>query len=213
MNYLAHIYLSGDSDEIMVGNFIGDYVKGNKYMHYPEQVAYGIRMHRQIDSFTDQHNDVKEFVKLLKPGYGRHAGIVADIFLDHFLASNWNEYSSETLRRFAKHTHAVLLSHFMILPLRVKQFLPFLIQHKRLESYAHRDNLVPVLEIMSRRTSLPANSNWALETLNQEYDQFEALFRSFFADITKYVETDFIVKISKPINKESETTASGENIR
>jgi len=199
MNYLAHIYLSGDSDEIKIGNFIGDHVKGNKYIHFPEQVAYGIQMHRRIDSFTDQHADVKEFIKLLKPGYGRYAGIVADVFLDHFLAFNWNEYSLVTLSQFSKQAHEVFLSNFMILPFRVKQFLPFLIQHKRLESYAQRENMFQVLEIMSRRTSLPSNSQWALQILNQEYDQFEVLFRSFFAEIIGYVETEFNVLISKPI--------------
>jgi len=199
MNYLAHIYLSGESDEIKVGNFIGDFVKGNKYLEYPEKVAAGIRLHRSIDSFTDQHVVVREFIQLLKPGYGRYAGIVADVFMDHFLASNWHHYSAYTLRQFSKHAHAVFLSNFGLLPFRVKQFLPFLIQHKRFESYARRENMFHVLEIMSRRTSLPANSEWAMEILHQEYDQFELLFRSFFADITDYVENEFAISIAKPI--------------
>jgi acyl carrier protein phosphodiesterase len=198
MNYLAHIYLSGESDEIKVGNFIGDYVKGNRHLEYPDLVAYGIRLHRSIDSFTDSHADVREFINLLKPGYGRYAGIIADVFFDHFLAANWNEYSVYTLRQFAKHAHAVFLSHFLTLPFRVKQFLPFLIQNKRLESYARKESLFQVLEIMSRYTSLPANSEWAMAMLQQEYAQFEALFRSFFAEITEYVESDFAVTILKP---------------
>jgi acyl carrier protein phosphodiesterase len=198
MNYLAHIYLSGDSEEIILGNFIADFVKGNKYLNYPEQVAYGIRLHRSIDLFTDQHELVKESINILKPGYGRYAGIVTDVFFDHFLAANWNRYSEHTLRQFSKHAHAVFLSNFLLLPFRVKQFLPFLIQHKRLESYAHRENMYPVLEIMSRRTSLPANSEWAMQILNQEYDQFEALFHGFFAELIEYVEADFGVKISRP---------------
>ena len=198
MNYLAHLYLSGDSDEIKLGNFIGDYVKGNKYLNYPEKVAYGIRMHRSIDSFTDSHADVRECNKLLKPGFGRHAGIVSDIFFDHFLASRFHEYSSYTLRQFSKQVHSVFISNFGLLPLRVKQFLPFLIQHKRLESYAMRETMFHVLEIMSRRTSLPSNSQWAFEILNQEYDQFETLFRSFFNEMIGFVESEFEIEISKP---------------
>ncbi len=198
MNYLAHIYLSGESDEIILGNFIGDYVKGNKHQHYPEQVGFGIRLHRSIDLFTDQHPDVRKCIDILRPGYGRYSGIVMDVFFDHFLAANWNRYSEHTLRQFSKHAHAVFLSNFLLLPFRVKQFLPFLIQHKRLESYAHRDSMFQVLEIMSRRTSLPANSEWAMQILNREYDQFEALFHSFFTELIEYVETDFGVKISRP---------------
>jgi acyl carrier protein phosphodiesterase len=198
MNYLAHIYLSGDSDEVKLGNFIGDYVKGNKYLGYPEMVSFGIRMHRSIDSFTDQHADVRECNKLLKPGFGRYSGIVSDIFFDHFLATNFPEYSAFSLRQFSRQAHAVFLSNFFLLPFRVKQFLPFLIQHKRLESYAQRDTMFHVLEIMSRRTSLPSNSLWATQILEQEYDQFEALFRSFFNEIVNFVESEFGVGISKP---------------
>jgi acyl carrier protein phosphodiesterase len=198
MNYLAHLYLSGDSDEIKLGNFIGDYVKGNKYQNYPEMVAFGIRMHRSIDSFTDQHPDVKECNKLLYPGFGRYSGIVSDIFFDHFLAANFHDYSAYTLKKFAKDAHKVFISNFLLLPFRVQQFLPFLIHHKRLESYARRETMFHVLEIMSSRTSLPSNSHWATEILDREYGQFEALFRSFFNEMIGFVESEFEVGISKP---------------
>ncbi len=211
MNYLAHLYLSGDSDEVKLGNFIGDYVKGNKYQKFPEQVAFGIRLHRSIDNFTDQHPDVKTCIDLIKPGFGRHAGIVADIFFDHFLAKNWNEYSEVTLRQFAKHAHAIFLSNFRLLPLRVKQFLPFLIQHKRLESYAHKESIYQVLEIMSRRTSLPANSQWAILLLENEYQTFDQLFRSFFADIIDFVENDFDIRISRPVTATLLTIAGAKH--
>ena len=200
MNYLAHIFLSGDSEQIKVGNFIGDFVKGKRHQQFPEQVAYGIMLHRRIDSFTDHHSTVREFIQLLRPGYGKYAGIVADVFFDHFLAFNWSDYSVDSLRQFTKNAHAIFLSNFGLLPLPVKQFLPFLIYHKRLESYAKRENLFTVLEIMSRRTSLPAKSEWAMQILNQEYDQFEALFRSFFPELIDYVESNFGVKITRPEN-------------
>lgn len=199
MNYLAHIYLSGDSDEIKLGNFIGDYVKGNKYRDYPEMVSFGIKMHRSIDSFTDQHADVRACNKLLKPGFGRYSGIVSDIFFDHFLALNFPDYSVFSLHQFSRQAHTAFLSNFFLLPFRVKQFLPFLIKHKRLESYARRDTMFHVLEIMSRRTSLPSNSLWATQILDQEYDQFESLFRSFFDEIVGFVESEFGVGISKPM--------------
>ena len=198
MNYLAHIYLSGESEQIKVGNFIGDFVKGNKHQQYPQQVAFGILLHRRIDSFTDQHPAVRQCIQLLRPGYGKYAGIVADVFFDHFLAFNWPDYSLDSLRQFTKNAHGIFLSNFGLLPLRVKQFLPFLIYHKRLESYAKQENMLPVLEIMSRHTSLPSNEKWAMQMLSQEYEQFEALFRSFFPELIDYVESDFGVKITRP---------------
>jgi acyl carrier protein phosphodiesterase len=183
----------------MLGNFIGDYVKGSKYKEFPEQVAFGIKLHRSIDLFTDQHPDVRKCIELLKPGYGRYGGIVVDVFFDHFLAANWTEHSIYTLRDFSKHAHAVFLSNFRLLPFRVKQFLPFLISNRRFESYARRDSLRQVLEIMARHTSLPAGADWAMDVLSQEYWQFDGYFRSFFKELTDYVETDFGIEISKPV--------------
>lgn len=198
MNYLAHLYLSGESEEIKLGNFIGDFVKGNRHTKYPEKVAFGIVLHRHIDSFTDRHPDVSACNKLLRPAYGRYSGIVADVFFDHFLAAKWNEYSVHTLRSFTKNAHAIFLSNFFMLPMEVKQFLPFLIQHKRLESYAKKENLFQVLEIMSRHTSLPSNSHYAMQILSEEYDQFETLFKSFFDEMVEYVEREFGIEISRP---------------
>ena len=123
---------------------------------------------------------------------------MADIFFDHFLAHNWSDYSPYTLRHFAKNAHAIFLSNFGLLPMRVKQFLPFLIHHKRLESYAVRENLQQVLDIMAKRTSLPSNAEWAMQTLKEEYGQFEAHFKRFFPELIHYVETDFGVIIEKP---------------
>lgn len=198
MNYLAHLYLSGESEEIKLGNFIGDFVKGNRHTKYPEKVAFGIVLHRHIDSFTDRHPDVSACNKLLRSAYGRYSGIVADVFFDHFLAAKWNEYSVHTLRSFTKNAHAIFLSNFFMLPMEVKQFLPFLIQHKRLESYAKKENLFQVLEIMSRHTSLPSNSHYAMQILSEEYDQFETLFKSFFDEMVEYVEREFGIEISRP---------------
>jgi acyl carrier protein phosphodiesterase len=200
MNFLAHLYLSGDSDELRLGNFIGDFVKGNKYLDYAPKVATGIQMHRSIDYFTDNHPDVKFCMLLLKPGYGRHSGVIVDIFFDHFLASNWSDYSAVTLRQFAREAHGLLIRNFFVLPMRVKQFLPFLIRHKRLESYARIENIFHVLEIMSNHTSLPSNSEYAIKLLNEEYGQFEAYFRRFFTELVEYVEREYSVRILKPKN-------------
>ncbi len=207
MNFLAHLYLSGDSDEIKLGNFIGDFVKGNKHQQYPAKVAFGILLHRRIDSFTDNHADVRACKQLLQPGYGRFSGVIVDIFFDHFLAAYWNDYSVVTLKQFTREAHSILISNFFMLPMRVKQFLPFLIHHRRLESYAHKENIFHVLEIMSSRTSLPSNSAYAMKILHEEYGQLEALFRRFFHDLTAYVETEFSISISKPTVLPSQLTS------
>lgn len=198
MNYLAHLYLSGESEKVIIGNFIGDYVKGKKYQDYPQEVSKGILLHRQIDSFTDTHAITREAKLLFRKEFGLYSGIVVDFFYDHFLAKNWNTYSDLTLRSFAKRTHAILLSNHNMLPVRVKGFLPFLIQNKRLESYALVDGITQSLKIMSNYSSVPSKSEEAKLILQENYKLFENYFTSFMHDMIKFVEMEHGVEIKKP---------------
>jgi len=199
MNYLSHIYLSGESEEVILGNFIGDFVKGQQYLKYPPDVAKGILLHRQIDSFTDSHPVINECIVKLRPGFGKHSGIVIDIFLDHFLAVNWHLYSFEKLASFSKRFHAVLLSNFFQLPSQVKMFIPFLIQNKRLQSYASFDGVEKTLRIMGQRTSLPLETEFALKILEEEYQFFNRSFNLFFPEIIHFIETKGEFKIDRPV--------------
>lgn len=198
MNYLAHIYLSGDSEKQLVGNFIGDYIKGNKYLQFDEEVAKGILLHRQIDSFTDTHPLQKEAKLLFRSEFGLYSGIVVDFIYDHFLAKNWDNYSDTRLPVFAKRVHAVLLSNFTVLPRRVQGFLPFLIQNKRLLSYASIDGIIQSLKIMGNYSSLPGKSEEVRTILIDNYSELEDNFTAFFAELIDFVVEDQKVDIKKP---------------
>jgi acyl carrier protein phosphodiesterase len=199
LNYLSHIYLSGESEEIILGNFIGDYVKGQQILNYPVDVAKGIYLHRQIDSFTDSHPVIIECIVKLRPVFGKYAGIVIDIFLDHFLAVNWSAYSNEKLSSFTKRFHAVLLANFFHLPSKVQRFVPFLIQHKRLQSYASFEGIEKTLRIMAKHTSLPAETEFALKILEEEYHFFNDAFNRFFPEIISFIELTGEFKIERPL--------------
>jgi len=186
MNYLAHLYLSGTDEKTMVGNFIGDYVKGSDWQKFPDDIKKGILMHRQIDTFTDAHAKFREAKILFRAEFGLYSGIVVDFLYDHYLAKNWNDYSHLTLRTFAKRSHAVLLQNFRYLPIRVQGFLPFLIQNRRLESYATVGGIVEALKIMSKYTSLPAKSDFVAQIIQANNDYFEVNFREFMEELMKY---------------------------
>jgi len=193
--------LSGESEEIILGNFIGDYVKGQQFLNYPDNVAKGIVLHRHIDSFTDSHPVIIECIVKLRPAFGKYAGIVIDIFLDHFLAVNWRSYSFEKLSAFTKRFHAVILANFFQLPSPVKLFVPFLIQHKRLQSYESFEGVEKTLRIMARHTSLPAETEFALQILEEEYLFFNDAFNTFFPQIIDFIEQKGEFKIERPIKE------------
>lgn len=198
MNYLAHLYLSGKDEKVIVGNFIGDYVKGRKYSDYPEEIAKGILLHRQIDSFTDEHLQTKNAKVFFRNEFGLYSGIVVDFIFDHFLAKNWYDYSDISLRTFSKQMHAILLSNFRYLPGRVQGFLPFLIQNKRLESYASVDGIIQSLKIMSNYTSVPSKSAEARIILEANYGQLEEIFGLFMAEVIEFVHLKHDVDLKRP---------------
>lgn len=198
MNFLAHQYLSGESEKIKLGNFIGDYIKGRKYQNYHSEVQKGILLHRNIDHFTDHHPITLNSSKRLKKGYRRYSGVVVDMIYDHFLAKNWNSYHTETISSFVNLSHEVLIRNYLTLPNRVKLFLPFMIQSRRMESYASLDGLQTALQIMAKHTSLPNESDYAIETLTNEYDEFENEFNLFMKDLIEYVRNEHLINVATP---------------
>jgi acyl carrier protein phosphodiesterase len=186
MNYLAHLYLSGNNEKVMIGNFIGDFVKGKKWEEYTDQIGQGILLHRKIDSFTDSHPKFIEARLQFKPVFGLYSGIIIDFLYDHYLAKNWNTYSNENLHQFTKHTHKVLLKNFLRLPAQVQQFLPFLIKNKRLESYATIDGIIEAVGIMSKYSSLPNKPAPLKKIWMKDYQLLEENFTVFMPDLISF---------------------------
>ena len=63
MNFLAHLYLSQDDINILIGNFIADHIRGNHYENFSKEIQQGIFLHREIDTFTDAHKIVRKSTK------------------------------------------------------------------------------------------------------------------------------------------------------
>lgn len=186
MNYLAHIYLSGNNDELKIGNFMADSIKGKKYLKYPETIQKGIILHRAIDYYTDTHPTVRASISRLFETYGHYSGIIVDIFYDHYLAANWENYCAIPLKKFTEDFYVLLKENYEVLPKRVKNFMPFMIEANWLLSYASKDGIEKVLQGMNRRTKGKSNMDKAIKELNLYYSEFEKEFESFFADLIRF---------------------------
>jgi len=183
MNFLAHLYLSENNTNIMIGNFIADGIRGNKYKHYHQEIQQGILLHRQIDTYTDAHPVVRKSKRRLHDRYGHYDGVIIDLFYDHYLAKNWNTYSTIPLGVYTQSVYKLLQENFDILPDKTKKLLPYLIQYDWLYSYQFFDGMKAVLEGMNRRTQLKSNMNLAIEDLKNLHKEFESDFTIFFKDL------------------------------
>jgi acyl carrier protein phosphodiesterase len=195
LNYLAHIYLSGNHEEILVGNFIGDYVKGFELGRYPEMVRKGIMLHRHIDSFTDTNLIVRRSKSRIAEKYHKYSGIIIDIFYDHFLVNTWRDYSSMPINDFVIQVHSVLMRYLDTLPEGVRLFLPSFIKNNWIQKYSTIEGIEDVLHRMSSRTTLPEETDFAIQVLRSEYDKLGAEFKAFFPSLINYVNRSFGIEL------------------
>lgn len=187
MNFLAHLYLSGDDPKIMVGNFIGDFVKGRNAMEqFDPVIIRGIELHRSIDEFTDSHSIVSESKNRLRPKYRHYSGVIVDVFYDHYLAKNWNEYHSELLPDFADKAYDTIQSHDSILPKEVKYMMPYMIKGNWLVNYSKTEGIHQALSGMARRTPYESKMDEATVDLVNSYDLFKAEFDNFFPQLDAF---------------------------
>jgi acyl carrier protein phosphodiesterase len=186
MNFLAHIYLSGDDEGITIGNFIADGVKGKRYRKFPQQIRKGILLHRAIDSYTDSHPTVKQSTKRLHENYGHYSGVIVDILYDHFLAKNWKDYHDIPLDEYVENFYEMLRNNFEVLPTRIQRMMPYMISDNWLLSYATIPGISKILNKMNVRTKGISKMNFAVLELEEFYTEFEEEFTSFFAELIDY---------------------------
>lgn len=191
MNYLAHLFLAGTDPELILGNFIADHIKGSEIKKYPDNVCKGITMHRAIDTFTDQHPVVKQSIARLRADFHKYAGVVVDMYYDHFLSANWNEYSDMDLNQFTETRYSILNTYEAILPLRSARLLFYMEKQNWLQSYSSFDGMQQAFNGMARRTTFESNMEQAVVNLKSGYPEFGQEFRLFFPDLQLFVKNNF----------------------
>lgn len=183
MNFLAHIYLSGDNELLKIGNFMADGIRGKQFESYPAEIQKGIILHRAIDTFTDAHPIFRKSTKRLHERYHHYAGVIVDVLYDHFLAKNWNKYHSEKLEEFVEEFYQSLHTNYSHLSERVVRIMPILLKENWLVTYRTVDGIKHILTQMDRRTKNESKMRFATEELSEFYSEFENEFTEFFKEL------------------------------
>ena len=189
MNFLAHGYLSGDSESVLVGNFIGDFVKGKQMDNYSPEIATGIILHRKIDEYTDSHPVVSRSRNRIRKNYRHYTGVIIDIFYDHMLAVNWKNYHHQSLETFCKHVYKVINNHYDILPRRAREMIPWMVKYNWLLNYATIEGIDSSLKGLSKRTAFKSGMENAVNDLREHYEKLAGDFSEFFPDLVQFVKT------------------------
>ena len=184
MNYLAHLHIADHCNSNALGNLLGDFVKGNPDNQYDNDVVQGIRLHRFVDSYTDSHELVREARQLFAGKQRRFSGIALDMFWDHCLASNWQQYNDHGLRKFCEQQR-VLVSreHDAELPERFTRVTAAMWQGRWMESYQDLENIEYALQRMSNRSPRMGELANCFSTLDKNYADLVKVFKAMYPDV------------------------------
>lgn len=188
MNHVAHCLLSFPNEGLLIGNFIGDYVKGSTWKNFPRPVQLGIQLHRFIDAHTEHAPAMKSSIQRLRPFAGRFAAPVADIVYDHLLCSLWEQVLDKVeFEHFAQWAYAGLHAQQVWMPERLQQRWPDMMAGQFLHLYQSMEGLAWTLERFAQRLPLPFHWSELLEFLAENRAVLEEDFYQFFPHLSRQV--------------------------
>ena len=187
MNFLCHMLLSGADEQVLIGNFMGDFVKGPLAERFPERIRLGVTLHRRIDSFASRSDLFQHSRLRIDPHYGLYRGVLVDLFYDHFLVRGWSDWSDEPFDCFLARTRSIIEEQRTELPERMQPLVP-VIFGELLPSYGEVSGIGKALERMSRRVTRANPLAGGEAELVRHYHDLQADFRGFLPLVQGYAE-------------------------
>lgn len=188
MNFLAHLLLSGNNENTIIGNYVGDYIKGKLTeervgLWHPD-FTLGLRLHRFIDSYTDTHPEVRAVRHQIALKHGKAASVAVDLYFDHFLASNFQYYSNETLSTFCGRMYGVISRNNELIPMAMRPMADAMVKQHWLEGYATLEGIGKSINGLARRYVFMSSLAGAEIDLMANFDFYQARFEQFFPELT-----------------------------
>ncbi len=188
MNFLAHLYLADRQPDALLGSLMGDFVKGPLQGRFSPDLTRALAQHRKVDAFTDAHPVVRASRARMTPARRRFAGIMVDVFYDHFLALHWEDYAEQPLEAFAREVYALLRTREAMLPERLRRIAPLMVQFDWLGSYRRVEAVHVALDRMGERLKRGNALLGAGAELTANYDGLQADFRAFFPEVRRFAQ-------------------------
>lgn len=201
MNFLAHLHLAGDDDALRLGAMLGDFTKGRRALRkYTEAVQTGIRLHRFIDSTTDDLDAVAGLRGRIGKPFRRYAGIIIDMAMDHELTLRWRHYSSQSLGEFDAGIRELLARHDDLLPRRLRSFMEYADRRGLFAAYRDEGEILHSLRGVGRRFLRPN----PLHRVDEIWAEFKPAFGECFEAAYPKVQSE----VAGWLNRRSTTRGS-----
>lgn len=191
MNYLAHVAIAEPTSEARLGALLGDFARGLDEESLPEATRRALHEHRAVDVEFDARPEVRRARALFPGELRRYAGILVDVFVDHFLVLEWSELRPAhlvdvELGEVTASLYRALQDHAAALPPRLARVAPSMSRHDWLGSYGDVRNVERALIGIERRLRRPAGLVRGLDVLVSRRDELARLTRDVFPDMARW---------------------------
>ena len=189
MNFLAHCLIAtraapqADDAAMVAGGFLGDFIKGPLPEEMPLALALGVRLHRRIDAYSNQHPGIRTSSRRFPAELRRIAPILVDVLCDHLLSSRWEEFHTASLPGFTTHIYDVVASHHEWLTDSGHRFLTYARERDLLASYADWEVVLGALRSITRRLGRNELNPLLERAVPALLADLEADFACYFPDI------------------------------
>ena len=188
MNYLAHILIAHETDTHIVGNFMGDFVKGSDLSGFAPDIIQAIRLHRAVDSYTDSHSQVRELAQSFPTNIRRYAGICLDVYFDHLLIKHWQSLTCISFDKLLLDFYSQLDSVELPDSNRFERVKMGLLDYQWLIDYRYIEGVSRALTSIESRFKRRQNfANDAIEFLQQN-QQVEQGFLLFMPELISFAK-------------------------
>lgn len=192
LNYLGHAYFSYHHPEILAGNLISDFVKGKKKFEYPAGIQKGIRLHREIDEFTDGHEATRHAKEIFRPNYRLYASPLVDVAYDYFIANDPDLFHEKSLLDFTHRTYRLLEGQQNWFPEKFAGMFPYMKTQNWLFNYRYLPGIEKSFTGLVRRSSYLTESETAFRLFQENADRLQLCYNHFSADIKLFAKNKFL---------------------
>lgn len=192
MNYLAHAFLSFRHEQILVGNMLGDYIKGTLALsQFPEGIKDGIMLHRKIDTFTDLHPAVKAAQNLFRADYGKYSGIFVDTVFDYYLANDPRFFIDEkSLFEYSQSSYAIIEKHLDFCPDNFKKMFGYMQSENWFYNYRTLKGMQKAFKGLTYRAKYLSDPDKAYEIFVAGYYELNQRYYDLIDDLYSYVKNE-----------------------
>lgn len=166
----------------MIGQFLGDGVRGNDFNYFEPEIRAGILLHRWIDSNLDSFQFIQQIRAEIRGDVGLYSPVFIDILLDHFRAKHFEALGMDTLKKFQDDWISMLAPFENQMSKRLLGYYQAMSKYHWFQTYASLEGTQEVLIQMSLR--LPKSDGLRVASFKMPVfaAQFESDYLRFWSE-------------------------------